>query len=107
MPSATSVANRDDAIIMRRAGPADRAALVRLAGRGSGTPPPDEFLIAEVEGETWAAIGVRSGKVLADPFRPSGPITKLLRIRVASVRDGHLSPSSPPLLARLVRRLAS
>jgi hypothetical protein len=92
---------------MRLAGPGDRAALERLAGRDSEILPADDFLVAEVEGEAWAAIGVRSGKVLADPFRPSGPIADLLRIRVAGVRDGHIPLPSPPLLSRLVRRLAT
>jgi hypothetical protein len=107
MPPPTSLVNRDDAITMRRAGPGDRAALERLAGRDSEILPADEFLVAEVEGEAWAAIGVRSGKVLADPFRHSGPIAELLRIRMASVRDGRPPSPSPPLLSRLVRRVAT
>jgi hypothetical protein len=92
---------------MRRARAADRAGLECLAGRDSRVLPDDDFMIAEVDGVAWAAIGVRSREVLADPFRPSGPIAELLRIRVASIEDGHLPPPSPPLLARLARRLAT
>jgi hypothetical protein len=38
-----------ETITIRRAGPADRAALERLAGRDSTVLTVDEYLIAEVE----------------------------------------------------------
>jgi hypothetical protein len=74
--------NTADTITIRRAGPQDRMALARLAGRDSTVLPDDDFLIAEVAGEAWAAIGLRTCALAADPFRPSGQVAELLRMRV-------------------------
>ena len=61
-----------DTITIRRAGASDRPALDRLAGRDSqhlpSDVPSDEFLIAEVGGELWAAVGMSTGVLVADPF---------------------------------------
>jgi len=74
--------NNDETITIRRAGPQDRATLDRIAGRDSIVLPDDDFLIAEVAGEAWAAIGTRTGALVADPFRRSGEVAELLRMRV-------------------------
>jgi hypothetical protein len=74
--------NTADTITIRRAGLHDRTALDRLAGRDSAVLPDDDFLIAEVADEAWAAIGLRTLALVADPFRPSGQVADLLRMRV-------------------------
>jgi hypothetical protein len=82
-------------------------ALDRLAGRDSTVLPDDDFLLAEVAGEAWAAIGIRTGALAADPFRPSGEVAELLRMRVrpAGIRNVLARPRVP-LLRRLARSRA-
>jgi hypothetical protein len=76
-----------DNITIRRAGPADGDSLVRLAGLDSKRLPSGNFLVAEVDGEQWAAVALESGEVLADPFRPTANIAELLRMRAARIRE--------------------
>jgi hypothetical protein len=73
-------------VTIRRAGSSDGRALDRLAGRDSQRLPSDDFLIAEVGGEPWAALGIHSGVVVADPFRPSADLVELLRLRAERLR---------------------
>lgn len=65
-------------IVIRRAYPDDASALGRLAQLDSTRLPADSYLIAEVDGELKAAIGLDSGAVAADPFHASAPLVKLL-----------------------------
>jgi hypothetical protein len=95
--------SNDDTITIRPAEPNDRATLDRLAGRDSTLLPDDDFLVAEVAGEPWAAIGLRTGALAADPFRPSGEVAELLRMRVLGAENR--APIAGPDLAPL-RRLA-
>jgi hypothetical protein len=74
--------DRHDAqdIVIRRAGPADAAAIARLA-QLDGAPAPDPaaaFFLAEVGGELWAAVSVDDVQAIADPFRPSAAVAELL-----------------------------
>jgi|SRR6266536_2496385 len=94
-----------DTITIRRASPNDRPALERLAGRDSKALPDDDYLIAEVADEAWAAVGIRTGTLAADPFRPSRHVAELLRIRAEHARDGTpIARPAPPLRRRLARR---
>jgi hypothetical protein len=96
--------NTPDTITIRRESPADRPALDRLAGRDSQHLPSDEFLLAEVGGELWAAVGMNSGVLVADPFRPSGEVAEFLRVRAERARDQVLLARPAPPLLRLARR---
>jgi hypothetical protein len=71
----------DKTLTIRRADAADAAALYRLAALDSSYPPTGEMLLAEVGDELWAAVDVDSGAAIADPFRPSGDLVDLLRLR--------------------------
>jgi hypothetical protein len=93
-----------DDITIRRANPADGDALVRLAGRDSQHLPSDEFMLAEVGGELWAAVGVTTGQLVADPFRPSGEVAEFLRVRAERARDQVVVARPAPPLLRLARR---
>jgi hypothetical protein len=73
-------------ITLRRAGVSDARALATLAELDSQRLPDDEFLIGEVAGEAWAALGVTSGILVADPYRPTVELGELLRVRVQSMR---------------------
>jgi hypothetical protein len=71
----------ENALTIRPADLADLAGLDRLAALDSASPPTGEVLVAEVGGELWAAISVDTGAAIADPFRPSGDLVELLRLR--------------------------
>ena len=67
--------------------PEDRAALARLAALDSGPIPFGAWLVAEVEGELWAAPRRwRAGARVADPFRPTADLVELLEMRAAQMR---------------------
>ena len=73
-------------ITLRRAGHGDARALATLAELDSQRLPDDEFLIGEVAGEPWAALGLGSGILVADPYRPTVELAELLRLRAGSMR---------------------
>ena len=62
------------------------AALKRLAQLAEGPAPSGRALVAEVDGELWAALPLVSGKMLVDPFRPSSEVQQLLSLRAAQLR---------------------
>jgi hypothetical protein len=74
-------------ITIRRTGAADSESLVRLAGLDSKHVPAGNFLIAEVDGQGWAAVALDSGEVLADPFRPTADLVEMLQLRVSRIRE--------------------
>jgi hypothetical protein len=73
-------------IVIRRAYPDDASALHRLAQLDSTRLPADSYLVAEVEGELKAAIGLDSGAVAADPFHASAPLVKLLGLHAGALK---------------------
>ena len=99
--------NIADTITIRRAGPQDRTALDRLAGRDSAVLPDDDFLIAEVADEAWAAIGLRTRALVADPFQPSGQVAQLLRMRTESAGGRELRAGPTAAYRRLASPPAS
>ena len=73
-------------ITIRRADASDASALRRLAALDDAAAPaarPD-VLIAELSGEPVAAI-TRCGRAIADPFRRTGELVELLRMRARQV----------------------
>ena len=63
----------------------DGRALQRLAALDSAAGPPSApVLVAEVDGELSAALSLRDGSVIADPFRPTAQIVALLRAHAAA-----------------------
>ena len=75
-----------DDVTIRRAGPADAGALAELAALDSSRPPRGESLVAEVDGELWAAISLDDSHVIANPFRPSGELAFSLLARARELR---------------------
>lgn len=73
-------------IVIRRAYPDDTNALQRLGQLDAQRLPADSYLVAEVDGELKAAFGLDSGAVAADPFHPSAPLVRLLRLHADGVR---------------------
>ena len=74
-------------ITIRRADVRDADAIARLAELDSTRAPEGLVLVAEHDGELWAAISANDGHVAADPFRPSASSAQRLREHVASI-DG-------------------
>lgn len=79
-------AGYDEVLTVRLAGPGDRPALERLAGRDSARVPDGEVVIAVVDGELRAAITLPAGTVIADPFRATAELVEVLRLRAAQLR---------------------
>ncbi len=72
-------------ITIRLTGPTDVDELRRVAQRDSRTVPEGEVLIAIDEGEIRAAISVRSGEVIADPFHRTDELVRMLAMRRAQM----------------------
>jgi hypothetical protein len=94
----------DTTLTIRRADAHDARALVRLAALDSASPPTGESLVAEVDNDLWAAVELDSGTAIADPFRPSGDLVDLLRLRASLLNGGQRTARGP--LARLLPRAA-
>jgi hypothetical protein len=68
-------------VTLRFAYPDDVESLNRLAVIDSAELPSLPVLLAEVDGELWAALSLADGSAVADPFRPTAPVVELLRAR--------------------------
>jgi hypothetical protein len=76
----------DAAVLIRRAAARDEAVIARLATLDERDLPHGERLIAELQGRPVAAIEVRSGATVADPFVATSAVVELLGLRAAQVR---------------------
>ena len=74
-------------ITIRRADARDAESIARLAALDSTRPPSGLVLVAETDGELWAAISAEDGHVAADPFRPSRASVERLRAHVRAVGE--------------------
>ena len=84
---ATFAAASEATVVIRRAAPIDEADITRLAELEDHAPlPAGERLIGELEGRVVAALDMRSGTVVADPFVPTRGIVELLDLRAAQVQ---------------------
>ena len=73
-------------ISIKRASESDRSALLLLAVLDGGEPLDGEVLIAHVGDEPQAAMEVRTGATITDPFRATDQLVELLRLRADTVR---------------------
>jgi hypothetical protein len=89
-------------VTIRLARPADAVALERLAELDSGRLPSGEVVLAEVDGELRAAVGVAGGAPIADPFQPTAALASLLAVRAQQLRATMGSAQAAPRRARLV-----
>jgi hypothetical protein len=80
-------AGASDEITIRRSSPEDRAAILRLANLDGRRPPSGPAILAIVSGELRAALPVGGGDPIADPFRPTTELVKLLRVIDAAQRN--------------------
>jgi hypothetical protein len=91
-------------LTLRICGPGDGGALHRLAERDSAEPLAGAVLAAVAGGELIAAIELSSGRVTADPFRPTAETVELLRRRRVQIRRANGDGPVHPLLARVLGR---
>lgn len=95
-----------DRIALRVLGDADHAELERLAGLDSAPPMAGGLVLgAEAEGRLVAAISIRDGAVVADPFARSAAAVELLHLRAAQL--GTPAERRPGRLRRLRDALRS
>ncbi|HEY8584434.1 MAG TPA: hypothetical protein VIL49_15860 [Capillimicrobium sp.] len=71
----------DQTILIRPARPDDEPALLRLAALDSAAAPRGEVLVADVDGQIHAAVALRDGRAIADPFRRTADLVELLHTR--------------------------
>jgi hypothetical protein len=76
----------DAQLTIRYARPADTDALAVLAQLDSSHPPRGATLVAEADGELWAAISIDDSHLIANPFRPSGELGFYLVGRAREIR---------------------
>jgi hypothetical protein len=76
----------DPGLVIRRLEGDDLAAAKRLAQLDSSRLPEGELLGAMVEGRLLAAISLRSGHSIADPFARTAELRALLELRAAQLR---------------------
>ena len=60
---------------------ADAQDVWRLAALDDRRAPQGPALLGYVGGELRAAVGIRDGQAVADPFRPTAEIVELLRLQ--------------------------
>lgn len=65
-------------IEIRLATAADAGALERLAQLDTATVPDGPVLLAETAGLAVAALELRTGRAVADPFRPTAHLVRAL-----------------------------
>jgi hypothetical protein len=63
----------------------DAGALARLAGKDTRPAPQGDTLGAFVDGQLHAAISLADGRVIADPFKPTSELRKLLELRAGQM----------------------
>ncbi len=76
----------DAPVLIRPAAANDEPEIARLSALDERELPAGERLIAELGGRIVAALDVRSGCAVADPFVPTSGIVELLGLRAAQVR---------------------
>src|SRR4051812_27850161 len=73
--------NSTPSISIRTAHRDDFSALWRVASLDDALVPAEPLLVAERDGEIVAALSMRSGEAVADPFQRTADTVDLLRLR--------------------------
>ncbi|HEY8584942.1 MAG TPA: hypothetical protein VIL49_18425 [Capillimicrobium sp.] len=91
-------------LTIRFANDADRGAVGVLAAVDSQAVPSGPLLLAEVDGELWAAESLSGGGSVADPFRPTADVRQVLRERARQLAAAPVPTRRPRALLGLRRR---
>jgi len=73
-------------IVIRSAADADAPAIDRLGLLDGHRLPAGERVVAEAGGQILAAAEISSGTTIADPFKPTGGIARLVAMRAKQLR---------------------
>ena len=74
-------------ISIRSARPADVDSLTALAALAGAAVPTADVLLAESDGAIVAALSTATGDLITDPFRATGDLVELLRLRAAQLHQ--------------------
>ena len=88
-------------IRLRLAATSDEAALQQLAELSGKVNAKGRWIVAEVDGQLWAAHSLIGGESLVDPFRPTAELRALLSLRAKQLGHDEREPQDS---ARLLRR---
>ena len=83
-------------IAIRAADHGDGPVLSRLAALDSAPVPFGPALIAEVDGQARAALALRDGAVVADPFARTAELVELLKVHAAAVAEEDARTATRP-----------
>jgi hypothetical protein len=75
-------------VVIRYARPDEADALATLAQLDSSRALRGDVIVADVQGELWAAVSVDDGHAVANPFRPSGELSFRLSERARELHGG-------------------
>ena len=81
-------------LALRVAGRDDQSVLLRLAALDDAPPLDSPVLLALLDGAPTAAVSLRDGRVVADPFRPTADIVRLLALRARQLTRDPRSPAA-------------
>jgi hypothetical protein len=93
----------DETIIIRTSEMSDHPALARLAALDSAIPIKGRALVAEVDGSMRAAVPLRGGPAVADPFAETAHVVELLEAHARAL--GAASDVRRPRRGRVRGRL--
>lgn len=97
-------------VVIRSAAPTEQGDIARLASLDGRLAPAGDVLVAELHGRLVAAIGLGDSQAVADPFKPTAHIARLLELRAEQLRSaagaGTAAAGWSSGIARLVRRRA-
>lgn len=103
---AHAVIGPEAAVTIRYAFPDDAQALARLAALDSRQLPSHPMLVAEVEGQLRAAMSIRGGEFVADPFHRTVALLDLLAIRGGQLSAAAERAPAPAIRASAIARFA-
>jgi hypothetical protein len=81
-------------ISLRLAATGDEAALEQLAQLSGRAHAQGPWMVAEVDGQLWAALPLAGGEPLIDPFRPTAELRELLSLRAKQLGATSASPAT-------------
>ena len=70
-----------ESVLLRLTTIGDVDAIERLAALDSAPAPDCRCVVAEIDGTVVAALPLRGGTIMADPFRPTAHLVPLLELR--------------------------
>ena len=82
-----------NAHVIRLATEEDVRALWQLAQLDSQRPLGGNILIGEIDGTPAAAVSLTDGRLVSDPFQPTGQLTQSLRMRASALHAAAKTPS--------------